>query len=94
MNFLGSSNAVADNNALISEKDRTTSTQKLLDYVQDNIENKDGQNFFKWPVTDQIAPGYSLVIAQPMDLNTMKLKINRGMYNSLADYMVIVIHLN
>lgn len=83
----GSSNAVADNNALISEKDRTTSTQKLLDYVQDNIENKDGQNFFKWPVTDQIAPGYSLVIAQPMDLNTMKLKINRGMYNSLADYM-------
>lgn len=69
------------------KQDKTT-LQKLLEYIHQAIEKKDTQKFFAWPVTDQIAPGYSLVISQPMDLNSMKHNIENHIYSSLPQYMV------
>ncbi|KAK9508573.1 hypothetical protein O3M35_006105 [Rhynocoris fuscipes] len=61
--------------------------QKLLDYLQVQLEKRDPQQFFAWPVTDQIAPGYSLTISRPMDFSTMKQKIDDNAYPNLASYI-------
>ncbi|XP_046686106.1 bromodomain-containing protein 7-like [Homalodisca vitripennis] len=61
--------------------------QKLLDNLQQSLEKKDPQQFFAWPVTDQIAPGYSQIIHQPMDFSTMHQKIEDNSYGTLKDYV-------
>uniref|UniRef100_A0A1B6GUL2 Bromo domain-containing protein n=2 Tax=Cuerna arida TaxID=1464854 RepID=A0A1B6GUL2_9HEMI len=61
--------------------------QKLLDNLQQSLEKKDPQQFFAWPVTDQIAPGYSQIIHQPMDFSTMHQKIEDNSYSTLKDYV-------
>ncbi|XP_054278438.1 bromodomain-containing protein 7-like isoform X2 [Macrosteles quadrilineatus] len=61
--------------------------QKLLDNLQQSLEKKDPQQFFAWPVTDQIAPGYSQIIHQPMDFSTMHQKIEDNNYATLKDYV-------
>uniref|UniRef100_A0A1B6DLS8 Bromo domain-containing protein n=1 Tax=Clastoptera arizonana TaxID=38151 RepID=A0A1B6DLS8_9HEMI len=61
--------------------------QKLLDHLQSSLEKRDPQQFFAWPVTDQIAPNYSQIIPQPMDFSTMKQKIDDNMYTNLNDYI-------
>lgn len=80
-----------DSHGRSKTKSDKSSLQKLLEFIHQAIEKKDTQQFFAWPVTDQIAPGYSLVISQPMDLNSMKRNIENGSYNSLTQYMVSII---
>ncbi|XP_071957411.1 bromodomain-containing protein 7-like [Antedon mediterranea] len=60
--------------------------QKILDNLQKALQRKDQNEFFTWPVNDVIAPGYSSIIAYPMDFSTMKVKIEHGSYNSINEY--------
>ena len=50
--------------------------------------------FFAFPVTDNIAPLYSQIIKQPMDLSTMKGKIDAGEYQTVAEYKVMLLLVN
>ena len=52
------------------------------------LEKKDAQQFFAWPVTDKIAPGYSSIIKQPMDFSTIKSRIENESYTSLSEFAV------
>ncbi len=61
---------------------------ECLDYLHRMICRKDKEDIFTWPVTDDIAPGYSLIIKNPMDLSTMKKKIESHMYSSVMEYRV------
>nr|XP_015107046.1 bromodomain-containing protein 9 isoform X3 [Vicugna pacos] len=42
--------------------------------------------FFAFPVTDAIAPGYSMIIKHPMDFGTMKDKIVANEYKSVTEF--------
>jgi hypothetical protein len=42
----------------------------------------DAQKIFQQPVTDEIAPGYSRVVKQPMAFEVMRTKLKRGEYIS------------
>lgn len=59
----------------------------MLDNLLKAIEKRDPQQFFAWPVTDNIAPGYSSIISQPMDFSTMRQKIEDNMYTNLQDFV-------
>lgn len=59
---------------------------ECLDYLHRMISRKDKEDIFQYPVTDLIAPGYSLIIKHPMDLSTMKKKIESHQYNSILEY--------
>lgn len=69
----------------------------LLEHFLHVFEKKDPDQFFAWPVTDTIAPGYSAIIQHPMDFSTMRTKISNNEYDSLGDFMVnskvLVVHL-
>uniref|UniRef100_A0A8C3G794 Bromodomain containing 7 n=1 Tax=Cyclopterus lumpus TaxID=8103 RepID=A0A8C3G794_CYCLU len=41
--------------------------------------------FFSFPVTDLIAPGYSMIIRRPMDFSTIKDKVKKNYYQSLDE---------
>nr|CAG4650897.1 EOG090X04G3 [Simocephalus serrulatus]SVE94175.1 EOG090X04G3 [Simocephalus serrulatus] len=60
--------------------------QKLLELLLPNLERKDPRQFFAWPVTDSIAPGYSSIITKPMDFSTMKQKIEDNQYRTLQEF--------
>nr|CAG4649252.1 EOG090X04G3 [Scapholeberis mucronata]SVE93554.1 EOG090X04G3 [Scapholeberis mucronata] len=60
--------------------------QKLLELLLPNLERKDPRQFFAWPVTDNIAPGYSSIITKPMDFSTMKQKIEENQYKTLQEF--------
>lgn len=62
--------------------------QKLLELLLPNLERKDPRQFFAWPVTDSIAPGYSSIITKPMDFSTMKQKIEDNQYKTLQEFTV------
>lgn len=49
---------------------------------------KDPHGFFAFPVTDAIAPGYSMIIKHPMDFGTMKDKIVANEYKSVTEFKV------
>lgn len=59
----------------------------MLEHLHRALEKRDPQQFFAWPVTDNIAPGYSAIISQPMDFSTMKQKIDDNMYSDLQDFI-------
>lgn len=61
--------------------------QRMLEHVHRALEKRDPQNFFAWPVTDNIAPGYSTIISNPMDLSTMRQKIDDNEYVDLQEFM-------
>lgn len=63
--------------------------QKLLELILPNLERKDPRQFFAWPVTDSIAPGYSSIITRPMDFSTMKQKIEENQYKTLKEFEVM-----
>ena len=46
----------------------------------------DHMGIFGLPVTDDIAPGYSNIIKQPMDFKTMQNKINKIKYETLSQF--------
>uniref|UniRef100_A0A8C4WUE7 Bromo domain-containing protein n=1 Tax=Eptatretus burgeri TaxID=7764 RepID=A0A8C4WUE7_EPTBU len=62
--------------------------QQLLDYLLLQLQRKDPHSFFAFPVTDVIAPGYSMIIKHPMDFCTMREKVERNDYHSLAEFKV------
>lgn len=72
---------------VLRQRQERTALQKLLDHLLKTLEKRDPQQFFAWPVTDHIAPGYSQIIQQPMDFSTMKQKIDENMYPTMNDYI-------
>lgn len=60
--------------------------QDLLFYLLRQLTKKDSQGFFAKPVSDLIAPGYSSIIAHPMDLSTIGKNITSGHYRNLGDF--------
>jgi bromodomain-containing protein 7/9 len=63
---------------------------ECLDYLHRLISRKDKEDIFQLPVTDDIAPGYSTIIKNPMDLSTMKKKIESQIYMNITEYRVSV----
>lgn len=59
----------------------------LLSHLLGLLEKKDTQQFFAWPVSDDIAPGYSNIIATPMDFFTMRSKIDENKYHTLNEFV-------
>lgn len=52
------------------------------------LPRKDPSAFFSFPVTDFIAPGYSMIIKHPMDFSTMREKIKNNDYQSIEELKV------
>uniref|UniRef100_A0A8D8IIV7 Bromodomain-containing protein 7 n=1 Tax=Culex pipiens TaxID=7175 RepID=A0A8D8IIV7_CULPI len=59
---------------------------RLLDHLLKALEKRDPHQFFAWPVTDDIAPGYSSIITRPMDFSTIRQKIDDNEYTSLSEF--------
>lgn len=59
----------------------------LLDHLLKALEKRDPHQFFAWPVTDVIAPGYSSIITKPMDFSTIRQKIEENSYPVLNDFI-------
>ncbi|KAF4520325.1 hypothetical protein B566_EDAN004385 [Ephemera danica] len=72
---------------VLRQRQEHTPLYKLLDYLLKALEKKDQQHFFAWPVTDNIAPGYSSIISQPMDFSTMRQKNEDNLYASLPEFL-------
>lgn len=72
---------------VLRQRQERTSLQKLLEHLLKALEKRDPQQFFAWPVTDNIAPGYSHIISKPMDFSTMKQKIDDNQYVGLQDFV-------
>ncbi|XP_011137380.1 bromodomain-containing protein 7 isoform X2 [Harpegnathos saltator] len=64
-----------------------TPLQRLLEHLLRSMEKRDPQQFFAWPVTDSIAPGYSQIITNPMDFSTIKQKIDDNNYQNLNEFV-------
>lgn len=60
--------------------------QMLLYYLLKNLQKRDPQEFFAWPVNDIIAPGYSTIIHSPMDFSTMQKKIDDNDYTCVREF--------
>lgn len=69
-----------------SQKRRPLS--RLLEQLLRNLEKRDPNQFFAWPVNDNFAPGYSDIIRRPMDFSTIKQKIDDNEYKSLNCFIV------
>ena len=54
--------------------------------IIEKLEEFDWQQYFHFPVTDLIAPGYTQKIKFPMDLSTMKTKVKQFCYSSPKDF--------
>ncbi|XP_061394472.1 bromodomain-containing protein 7 [Musca vetustissima] len=71
---------------VLKMKQQKTSLNKLLEHLLRGLEKRDPHQFFAWPVTDDIAPGYSKVISRPMDFSTMRQKIDDNEYSTLQEF--------
>ncbi|RUS70214.1 hypothetical protein EGW08_022024 [Elysia chlorotica] len=60
--------------------------KQMLNYLVKNLQNKDVNGFFAFPVTDTIAPGYSSIILHPMDFSTMTAKIESCEYANVMEF--------
>ncbi|XP_042218426.1 bromodomain-containing protein 7-like isoform X2 [Homarus americanus] len=85
-NSIGTLPAKDSMSPLPKSKESSAAFTQLLDHLLVNLEKKDPQQFFAWPVTDAIAPGYSSIISQPMDFSTMKQKIQDNGYTNLKQF--------
>jgi len=70
-----------------SYKETMLALQSLLEHLCHMLEKKDPQQFFAYPVSDSIAPGYSKIISRPMDFATMHEKIDNNKYRSLPEFI-------
>lgn len=61
--------------------------QKFATELLDRLKEKDSFRFFAWPVTELLAPGYSLVVSNPMDFSTIEKKIQFSMYRYVHHFM-------
>uniref|UniRef100_A0A8C6ZGA3 Bromodomain-containing protein 9 n=1 Tax=Nothoprocta perdicaria TaxID=30464 RepID=A0A8C6ZGA3_NOTPE len=67
-------------------ENESTPIQQLLEHFLRQLQRKDPHGFFAFPVTDAIAPGYSMIIKHPMDFGTMKEKITANEYKSVTEF--------
>ncbi|XP_008111192.2 bromodomain-containing protein 9 isoform X3 [Anolis carolinensis] len=67
-------------------ENESTPIQQLLEHFLRQLQRKDPHGFFAFPVTDAIAPGYSMIIKHPMDFGTMKDKIAANDYKSVTEF--------
>uniref|UniRef100_H3A8G4 Bromodomain containing 7 n=1 Tax=Latimeria chalumnae TaxID=7897 RepID=H3A8G4_LATCH len=67
-----------------SEEEQTPLQEALTQLIR-QLQRKDPTAFFSFPVTDFIAPGYSIIIKRPMDFSTMKEKVKRTEYQSVEE---------
>ncbi|XP_065609106.1 bromodomain-containing protein 9 isoform X5 [Cyrtonyx montezumae] len=67
-------------------ENESTPIQRLLEHFLRQLQRKDPHGFFAFPVTDAIAPGYSMIIKHPMDFGTMKEKIAANEYKSVTEF--------
>ncbi|KAM5264890.1 bromodomain-containing protein 9 isoform 3-T3 [Ctenodactylus gundi] len=67
-------------------ENESTPIQQLLEHFLRQLQRKDPHGFFAFPVTDAIAPGYSMIIKYPMDFGTMKDKIVANEYKSVTEF--------
>ncbi|CAL8349926.1 unnamed protein product [Merluccius merluccius] len=67
------------------EQKEQTPLQEALNQLIRQLQRKDPSAFFSFPVTDLIAPGYSLVIKRPMDFSSMKYRVKKEWYQSLEE---------
>lgn len=58
----------------------------VLDHVFVRIKSADKDSHFAIPVTEKIAPLYLSIISHPMDLSTMKKKLEEGRYGSFEEF--------
>ncbi|EHH62064.1 hypothetical protein EGM_20251 [Macaca fascicularis] len=70
----------------LSAENESTPIQQLLEHFLRQLQRKDPHGFFAFPVTDAIAPGYSMIIKHPMDFGTMKDKIVANEYKSVTEF--------
>ncbi|KAM3613896.1 uncharacterized protein V6R79_006725 [Siganus canaliculatus] len=68
------------------QENESTPRQQLLEHFLRQLQRKDPHGFFTFPVTDAIAPGYSVIIKHPMDFSTMKDKIMNNEYNTVTEF--------
>ncbi|XP_068999036.1 bromodomain-containing protein 9 isoform X2 [Embiotoca jacksoni] len=68
------------------QDNESTPRQQLLEHFLRQLQRKDPHGFFSFPVTDAIAPGYSVIIKHPMDFSTMKDKIRNNDYNTVTEF--------
>ncbi|XP_031154913.1 bromodomain-containing protein 9 isoform X2 [Sander lucioperca] len=68
------------------QESECTPRQQLLEHFLRQLQRKDPHGFFSFPVTDAIAPGYSMIIKHPMDFSTMKDKIRNNDYNTVTEF--------
>lgn len=59
---------------------------KLLEHLLKLLEKRDPHQFFAYPVTDDIAPGYSNIISKPMDFSSIRQKVEANEYQILTDF--------
>lgn len=59
-------------------------SQLLMDHLVRRLMDKDREEYFHFPVTASIAPDYADIIKNPMDLQTMRDKIERNEYTTIA----------
>ncbi|XP_054893010.1 bromodomain-containing protein 7 isoform X2 [Poeciliopsis prolifica] len=71
----------------LEEKEQTP-LQEALNQLIRQLQRKDPNAFFAFPVTDLIAPGYTSIIKRPMDFSTMKDKVKKEFYQSLDELKV------
>ncbi|KAB1280830.1 Bromodomain-containing protein 9 [Camelus dromedarius] len=70
----------------VTAENESTPIQQLLEHFLRQLQRKDPHGFFAFPVTDAIAPGYSMIIKHPMDFGTMKDKIVANEYKSVTEF--------
>ncbi|XP_056618755.1 bromodomain-containing protein 9 isoform X3 [Triplophysa dalaica] len=68
------------------QENECTPRQQLLEHFLRLLQRKDPHGFFAFPVTDAIAPGYSMIIKHPMDFSTMKDKIAANEYKTITEF--------
>ncbi|XP_029464378.1 bromodomain-containing protein 7 isoform X1 [Rhinatrema bivittatum] len=71
--------------SLAKSEEEQTPLQEALNQLVRQLQRKDPSAFFSFPVTDFIAPGYSMIIKHPMDFSTMKEKIRNNEYQSIEE---------
>lgn len=82
----GSESGREPRTCVLKLKASQTPLGKVLDHVLRSLEKRDPQQYFAWPVTDDIAPGYSSIITKAMDFNTMRQNIEENKYDTMHDF--------
>ncbi|EDW77710.1 uncharacterized protein Dwil_GK24409 [Drosophila willistoni] len=82
----GSESGREPRSCVLKLKQQKSPLNKLLDHLLRFLEKRDPHQFFAWPVTDDIAPGYSSIITKPMDFSTMRQKIDDHDYSALNEF--------